>query len=46
MDEKQRQDAERVFQIAAQLPEEELRRLLIYGEGLRDARELYEKRGA
>lgn len=46
MDEKQRQDAERVYRIAAQLPEEELRRLLIYGEGLRDARELYEKRGA
>lgn len=46
MDEKQKRDAETVLRIAAQLPQEALRRLLIYGEGLRDAHELYARQSA
>lgn len=37
MNDKQKKDAEYVYQIAAQLPHESLLRLTIYGEGLRDA---------
>lgn len=37
MNDKQKKDAEYVYQIAAQLPRELLLRLTIYGEGLRDA---------